>query len=114
MSVTDGKTTIGPFRLTYDIPGGTYVQATVSSNGIYFSSLKELNRLKDVSNNAWTGQGAVTVEGRTYTISSSVICYNRDNGTWLTLDQAHAYADQADLYASDDGVIRAIEVRTQR
>lgn len=114
MSITDGKTSIGPFRLLYDIPGGTYVQATVNSSGTAFSSLKELNRLKDVPNTSWTGQSAVTVEGRTYTISSAVICYNRDNGTWLTLDQAHAYAAQADLYASDDGVIRAIEVRTQR
>ena len=37
-------------------------------------------------------------------------CYNRTTKTWMTLDQAHAYASTADLYVRS-GVVRIIEVR---
>lgn len=113
LEVYNDKGSMGPFRLINDIPGGVYVQATSNASGTAFTSLKELNKLGEVPNTAWSGREAVTVNGRTYTVPLTVSCYNRDNGTWLSLDAAHAYADKANLYASDDGVIRIIEVKTR-
>ena len=53
------------------------------------------------------------VGGRSYTVPANVQCYNRDSRTWVSLDEALAYAPTANLYASDDGVIRIVEVRHQ-
>ena len=110
-------TSVGPFNDRYNIPSGTYVAAVVANDGTGFSSLQRLTALEDVPNTAWSGQGAVTVDGRTYSIASDVMCYNRDISGWITaaegrsaLDIAHAYAQKCDMYASSDGVIRAIEV----
>lgn len=111
MTVYNGKERMGPYRLQHDIPGGTYVVAVSDSSGARFSSLKELEKLAAVPNTAWSGQSVVTMNGRSYTVASDVICFNRDTAAWITLDEAHAYASSADLYASDDGIIRAIEVR---
>nr|WP_325212895.1 S-layer homology domain-containing protein [uncultured Oscillibacter sp.] len=108
----------GPFRSRYDIGGGVYVAAVVDNAGTgSFSSLKPLAALKDVPNSAWSGESAVTVDGRTYSIPSTVMAYNRDTHEWISasegktvVDIAHAYAKECDMYASEDGVIRAIEV----
>lgn len=108
----------GPFRSHYDISGGVYVAAVVDDAGTGgFSSLKPLTALKDVPNTAWSGESAVTVDGRSYSIPASVMVYNKDSREWISasegksaVDIAHAYAQKCDMYASDDGVIRAIEV----
>lgn len=108
----------GPFRSHYDIGGGVYVAAVVSDAGTgSFSSLKPLTALKDVPNTAWSGPGAVTVDGRSYSIPATVMAYNKDTMEWIkasdgqsVVEIAHAYAKKCDMYASDDGVIRAIEV----
>ena len=108
----------GPFRSRYNIGGGVYVAAVVSDAGTGgFSSLKPLTALKDVPNTAWTGESAVTVDGRSYTISPNVMAYNKDSMEWISAGEGrsvveitHAYAKKCDMYASDDGVIRAIEV----
>lgn len=117
MSISDGKTTIGPFRSYYDINGGVYVAAVVSSSGTSFSSLQPLTALKEVPNTAWTGESAVMVDGRSYSIPETVMAYNKDTNQWIqptasqsVVDIAHAYAKQCNLYASEDGVIRIIEV----
>lgn len=114
VSVVSPDGTMGPYITQYeDIVQGTYVAAMESSTGLGFSSLKPLTALKDVPNTAWSGQSAVTVDGRSYSIPSNVMCYNRDISGWVTLEEAHAYAKECDMYASDDGVIRAIEIDTR-
>ena len=108
----------GPFRSDYAIGGGVYVAAVVDDAGTgSFSSLKPLTALKDVPNTAWSGESAVTVDGRTYSIPVTVMAYNKDTREWISasdgksvVDIAHAYAKKCDMYASEDGVIRAIEV----
>lgn len=86
---------------------GAYIYMGVK--GGHITSLGTLTRLAGVSNSAWSGEGAVTVAGRTYTVSDNVVCYNRTTGTWMTLSAAHAYAKEANLYVRD-GVVRVIEV----
>ena len=108
----------GPFPSRYDIGGGVYVAAVVNEAGSGgFSSLKPLTALKEVPNTAWSGQSSVTVDGRSYSIPVTVMAYNKDTRTWISasegksvVDIAHAYAKECDMYASDDGVIRVIEV----
>ena len=71
--------------------------------------LETLDKLSAVPNSAWSGQTAVTVGGRTYTVASDVPCYNSVAKSWMTLSQAHGYANTANLYVSG-GVVRVIEV----
>ncbi len=107
----------GPFRSHYDISGGVYVAAVESNDGTGFSSIRPLTALKEVPNTAWSGESAVTVEGRSYTIPVTVMAYNKDSHEWISpsdgksiVEIAHAYAQKCDMYASEDGVIRIIEV----
>lgn len=86
---------------------GAYIYMGVKNGRI--TSLGTLTCLSDVPNSAWSGDGAVTVAGRTYSVPDSVVCYNHTTGSWMTLAAAHAYASKANLYARD-GVVRVIEV----
>ena len=72
-------------------------------------SLVYPDELRNVPNTAWSGKGAVTVNGRTYTVPASVPCYNTQTKSWVTLTEARAYADSATLYVYQ-GVVRFLEV----
>lgn len=98
------------FSMRYNVTGGDYVAVTLNSGGTGFSSLKKLDETKDVPNSAWTSENLVTVGGRTYTVPSDVLCYNRDMKLWVTLAEAHAYADRCSIY-TDGGYVRCIEVK---
>ena len=113
ISVVSPDGTKGPYYSNYDITHGTYVAAVESTTGLGFSSLKPLTVMKDVPNTAWSGRSAVTIDGRSYSVPSNVMCYNKDISSWVTLEEAHAYTGKCDMYASDDGDIRAIEIDTR-
>ena len=98
---------VGVIGTSATIRSGSYVG--IKTNGSRITALVELTKLKGVSNSAWSGQGAVTVAGRTYTVPGDVVCYNKTAKTWMDLASAHAYANEADLYVHN-GVVRAIEV----
>ena len=89
------------------VANGAFVEARIK--GGLITSLETLTKLSNVPNSAWSGKTAVTVGGRTYTVPEDVACYNSAAKSWLTLSQAHGYADTANLYVSD-GVVRVIEV----
>ena len=101
---------VGPFDMKYNVQTGDFVWATVNRSNSGFSNLVKLTELKNVSNSAWSGKTSVTVGGRSYTVPGNVLCYNRDSKMWVSLDEAHAYANQANLYVKD-GIVRVIEVR---
>lgn len=100
---------VGPFTSPYNINGGEYVAITLRGKD-GFSSLKTLDETKNVPNSAWTSENLVTVGGMTYKVPSDVHCYNRDMKMWVTLAEAHAYADQCNIY-TDGGYVRCIEVK---
>lgn len=102
----NGKS-VGPFATGYAVSTGEYVAVTVS--GDRFTSLNFLTQMRNVSNSAWSGPNAVTVGGRTYSVAGDVPCYNRNSGSWMSVDAAHAYADTCTLYIAD-GAVRIIEV----
>lgn len=115
-TVTKVSVEYGSGRATefYDSPGigdGDFVAAKINSTKNGFSMLRELTRLKNVSESAWVGKGAVNFGGKTYTVPETVLCYNADAKTWITLDAALAYADTMDLHV-DDGVVRIISVKS--
>ena len=100
---------VGPFDMSYNVQTGDFVWATVNRGNSGFSNLVKLTELKNVPNSAWSGKTSVTVGGRGYTVPGNVLCYNRDSKMWVSLDEAHAYAAQANLYVKD-GIVRAVEV----
>lgn len=98
------------FAMNYNVNGGDYVAVTLNRGGTGFSSLKKLNETKNVPNSAWTSESAVTIGGTTYRVPSNVQCYNRDMKMWVTLAEAHAYAESSSIY-TEGGYVRCIEAK---
>ena len=106
----EGKTT-ATFETGYVVRNGDIVGITIvtAGNTQRIGSLIYPDELRNVPNAAWSGKGAVTVNGRTYTAPASLPCYNRETKEWVTLTEARAYADSATLYVHQ-GVVRFLEV----
>ena len=107
IEVVYGDKTTGEITTGYAVRNGSYVEAKIKEGR--FTGLSELTALKKVSSQAWIGTGSVLHGGRTYTVPKDVLCYNLDSKDWVTLEQALAYSDTADLYVKD-GVVRIIDV----
>ena len=106
----EGKTT-ATFETGYVVRNGDIVGITIvtAGNTQRIGSLIYPDELRNVPNAAWSGKGAVTVNGRTYTVPASLPCYNRETKEWVTLTEARAYADSATLYVHQ-GVVRFLKV----
>ena len=93
------------------VANGQHIGITVtgSGNNKHIAALVKLTELKNVPSTSWSGSGAVTVGGRTYSIDPSVICYNTATDDWITLEQAHAYSGTVNLYVHN-GAVRVIKV----
>lgn len=98
------------FAMGYNVNGGDYAAVTLNRGGTGFSSLKKLIETENVPNSAWTSSSLVTIGGRTYKVPPNVLCYNRDMKMWVTLAEAHAYAESSSIY-TDGGYVRCIEVK---
>ena len=97
----------------YAVRSGDFVAFKYNSNESGFSQMLTLDKLGEVSASAWIGKTAVNYGGRTYTVPSDVLCWNRDGGSWLDggAEAAIAYGGTMNLYVRD-GVVRVIEVRS--
>lgn len=103
-------TAIGPLdNDRANISDGAYVAVRLNRAGDAYAMIRPLERLGTVSNAAWIGKTAVTYGGRSYSVAEGAACYNRDNGRWITLDQALRYSDRTTLYLYNDA-IRIVEV----
>ena len=112
LSVHRDGGTLGPFAVTRDnVQTGDFVAVKLNKRGDGFSMVRKLQKLDNVSFTSWTGKSAVSAGGQTYTVPEDVLCYNRDNGRWMKLEDAKVYAKRATLYV-EDGIVRALEVRT--
>ena len=112
ISVDVNGTTYGPYTSGYGVRSGDFVAFKVNSGKTGFSQMLTLDKLGEVSASAWIGKTAVNYGGRTYTVPSDVLCWNRDGGSWLDggVEAALAYGGTMSLYVRD-GVVRVIEVR---
>lgn len=112
ISVDVNGTTYGPYTSGYGVRSGDFVAFKVNSGKTGFSQMLTLDKLGEVSASAWIGKTAVNYGGRTYTVPSDVLCWNRDGGSWLDggAEAALAYGGTMNLYVRD-GVVRVIEVR---
>ena len=112
LKVDCNGTTLGPWPVTRDnIRTGDFVAARLNKTADGFASVKSLTKLENVAFTAWTGKTAVSAGGKTYAASENTPCYNRDNGRWMSLENAKVYAKRATLYV-DDGFVRIVEVKT--
>ena len=98
---------IGPFPYSTGLKDGSFVRCEYTKNS--FTLVQELTELKNVSNSAWVGSSAVNAGGRSYSVPSNVACYSRDSDSWISLSEAHAYADKSTLYVYN-GVVRVVVV----
>ena len=98
---------VGPYQTGYQVSTGAFVAVEVSGGRI--TGLRELTELRSVPNTAWSGPGAVTVGGRTYSVADGVQCYDRASNSWIDLDAAHAYASTANLFV-EGGIVRVLEI----
>ena len=112
ISVDVNGTTYGPYTSGYGVRSGDFVAFKENSGKTGFSQMLTLDKLGEVSASAWIGKTAVNYGGRTYTVPSDVLCWNRDGGSWLDggAEAAIAYGGTMNLYVRD-GVVRVIEVR---
>lgn len=104
----NGKT-VGPVssNLGYS---GNYVGIALTGDGSRAAKLVSLESLGKVSNNAWSSNTLVMANGRSYTVASDVVCYNKTSRSWVSLTAARAYAGTASLFADAHGVVRVVEV----
>lgn len=107
VEIISGNKRTGEIETAYGIDRSGYVEATMKDGK--FMKIQSLSCLKNVSNDVWVGSNLVVHAGRSYTLAKDLLCFNADSGEWITLEQAQAYSDSADLYVKD-GVVRIIEV----
>ena len=100
----------GPFRASYSVRTGSYVKATLNRDHTRLTGIETLTKVSGVSNSAWIGENVITTGGKSYTVAADVACYNAASDTWITLNQAHAFASRSNLYVDTSGIVRAIEV----
>jgi len=100
----------GPIATGYDIPSGAFIGVSMNADQSRITGYTSLTKLGGVSNSAWIGETAVTACGRTCTVPTDVLCYNRASGTWVTLGQAHAFSSVSSLYVDSYNVVRVVEV----
>ena len=105
----NGKAT-SPVSTSYACSNGDYIGLALSADGTKAAGLQILSKLASVPNSAWSGQTLVTVSGKSYSVASNVVCYNKTAGSFLTLSAARAYSSTANLYVDSHNVVRVVEV----
>ena len=109
-TISDGKSSVEK-KTAYTVRSGDFVSYKIANDT--YTNVAVLDKLGEVSASAWIGTTAVNYGGRTYTVPSDVLCWNRDGGSWLDggAEAAIAYGGTMNLYVRD-GVVRVIEVRS--
>ncbi|MBQ4371834.1 MAG: S-layer homology domain-containing protein [Firmicutes bacterium] len=120
LSITNGDGTF-THSTVYTVSGNAYVGAKEvttrirhfdsEETSVMFTECDTLAQLRNVSKTAFSGKTMVTFGGKSYSIPGDVQCYNADSQSWVSFDDAMVYSDTYTLYASEDSVIRIIEVK---
>ena len=110
IGIDDGKGSVEKDS-GYSVRNGDFVSYYVSASEKTYTNVTVLDKLGEVSASAWIGTTAVNYGGRTYTVPSGVLIWNRDGQSWFTggVDAAISYGGTMNLYVKD-GIVRAIEI----
>ncbi len=90
---------------------GDYVGVLLDQQETRIRSLFILTKYGNIPNSAWSSASSVTVGGRSYTVPSDVLCYNKASKKWVTLDEARAFATSSTVYTDKSGYVRVVEVQ---
>ena len=102
----------GPYGAYRAARNGAFVAAKVNSAGTDFVMMEQLAKVGNVSASSWIGDKSVLVNGRSYAVPETVLCYNEDSGRWTDLTSARNYGGTLDLYVRD-GVVRVVACRSK-
>ncbi|WP_369282428.1 S-layer homology domain-containing protein [Oscillibacter sp. GMB15532] len=92
------------------ITSGTFVGVELGKDGSV-SKILNLTRFENIANSAWSSLTSVILGGRSYTVPSDALYYNRTTRQWITQDEARAFATTSTVYTDNSGYVRAVEVR---
>lgn len=109
---------LGPFTPSHytvvddvEVRVGDYVGVILNKQETLIETVLVLSKYGDISNNAWSGSSSVTIGGRSYTVPSDVLCYNKASSRWVSLDEARAFAKSSTIYTDKSGFVRVVEVQ---
>lgn len=112
---TDNK--LGPFSSGFEVENdaqvhdGDYVGVLLNKQETAIDSMFILTKFANIPNSAWSSASSVTIGGRSYTVPTDVLCYNKSSGKWVTLDEARAFSASSTVYTDKSGYVRAVEVQ---
>lgn len=110
ITVDCGGTTYS-YEAYYSVKTGDFV--AFQEDGKRFTQMSAIDSIGKVSRSAWVGTTAINYSGKTYSVPSSVLIWNRDTKSWFigddAVEDAIAYGGTMNLYVKN-GVVRAIEV----
>ncbi|BAK99310.1 putative surface layer protein [Oscillibacter valericigenes Sjm18-20] len=116
--ITGNGTQLGPFGIGYysvvddaEVHDGDYVGVILNKQETMIETILVLNKYSSISNNAWSSASSVTIGGRSYTVPSDVLCYNKASSKWVTLDEARSFATSSTIYTDQSGYVRVVEVQ---
>ena len=108
--VDHGNTTYGPYLCAGFREGITWGGIVPAADGERVTSYVILDEVRNVSTASFRSDTLVYHNGRSYTVSEDVVCYNRTTGTWLPLGSALAFSERCSLYVDGNNIVRGVEV----
>lgn len=90
---------------------GDYVGVLLDQQETRIRSLFILTKYGNIPNSAWSSASSVTIGGRSYTVPSDVLCYNKASKKWVKLNEARAFATSSTVYTDKSGYVRVVEVQ---
>ncbi|WP_293010104.1 hypothetical protein, partial [Oscillibacter sp. UBA6647] len=117
ISVIAGTTVLGPFSTIFtveddrDVHDGDYVGVILNRQETAIDSILVLTKFENISNSAWSSLTSVNLGGRSYTVPSSALYYNRATRQWITQETARAFANSSTVYTDNSGYVRVVEVQ---
>ena len=108
--VDSGSRTYGPYLCAGFREGVTWGGVVPTADGKKVTGYVILDEVKNVSTSSFRSDSLVYHNGRSYTVSEDVVCYNKTTGTWLSLGAALAFSDSCTLYIDGNNIVRGVEV----
>ncbi len=97
-------------NISSGVTSGTFVGVELEKDGSV-NKIVNLTKFENIANSAWSSLTSVNLGGRSYTVPSDALYYNRATREWITQDQARAFASSSTVYTDNSGYVRVVEVR---